>query len=119
MVLRYSCANSAIDARTLQARPMLTPYVTYGNVSSLSPQELRNLVATMRALGVVQADGVILGPEPRTAPVADPPSSAGERAEWDRQQRREAALDALRWRVPGATDAELERLLSPEIRNAS
>ena len=73
----------------------------------------------MRELGVVQADGIVLGPEPRGAPAVEPPSTASERAEFERQQRREAELDALRWRIPGAADADLERFLPSELRNAS
>ena len=73
----------------------------------------------MRELGVVQADGIVLGPEPRQPPAAEPPSTASERAEFERQQLRESKLDALRWRIPGTLDADLERFLPSELRNAS
>ena len=73
----------------------------------------------MRELGVVQADGIVLGPEPRQPPAAEPPSTASERAEFERQQLRESKLDALRWRIPGTSDADLERFLPSELRNDS
>lgn len=35
----------------------------------MTPKQLRELVATMRELGVTECDGVKLGPAPMTAPV--------------------------------------------------
>ena len=74
---------------------------------------LRAQVALMRELGVVQAFGIVLGPEPRAPAKEMPQMTAEER----RTERINAARDELRARL-GMWDLPAEKcdaLLDPAI----
>ena len=77
--------------------------------------DLRALVNVMRELGVVQAFGVLLGPVPSKAE-PEPTSDAKTRAEHARQVQREESLDALRWRLPNISEADLAQFLPEGLR---
>lgn len=87
----------------------------------LSPQELRDLVGVMRELGVIQADGVILGPTPTKLEQLESKHAQGElidREELEAERHRQriaAARQEIRDKV-GAdlTDEQCDRYLRPE-----
>jgi hypothetical protein len=92
----------------------------------VTPLDLRAMVAVMRELGVAQADGIVLGPEPTKAQATIAKASAGvqvdpeELARAKRQQALEEARQEIRDKV-GAdlSDEECDRMLPAEMRSVA
>ena len=79
----------------------------------VNPAELRELVATMRELGVVSCCGIVLGPLPTRMQVLEVRASAGDEMA-RREARREEVLQEYRDKLPNFSDAQLMVLIPPE-----
>jgi hypothetical protein len=81
----------------------------------MSPIELEVIVSKMRALGVVSACGITLGPEPKPPAPPERPLTPEEKKE----ARIAEARDEMRAKLYATgreyTDAEIDRLLDPEV----
>ena len=87
----------------------------------MTPAELRAMVAAMREVGAVQADGIILGPPPTKLEQLETKQAKGElvdREELEAERQRQAiaaARQEIRDKV-GAdlSDAECDRFIKPD-----
>ena len=90
-------------------------------------QDFRSLVASMRELGVLQAFGVTLGPEPTRLQKLE---AEGKQRKLTKAEELEVARETLEARIQGArqdmrdalahngisyTDEQIDRLLPPEV----
>lgn len=83
----------------------------------VTPEQLRELVVTMRELGVVSCCGIVLGPMPTPLQVLQVKADLGDEVA-KREAHREAVYQEYRDRLPGWTDAQIEPLIAPEKLDA-
>lgn len=92
----------------------------------MTPQELRAFVAVMREVGAVQAEGIILGPEPTKLATLEAKAAKGEQVDPAQleAERRRARLEELRQEVRDKVgqdlpDAVCDRMIDPAALEAA